>query len=129
MKKLIAATALALIGSTAFADDVLGTWKSEPGETGGFIHVTMAQCGTKICGTIVEVVGNDNTTIVGRQIIADMSPNGGGKYSGGTIWAPDDDKTYKSRMTLLNANTLEVRGCVGICTALTSRGQTWTRLN
>jgi len=126
MKHLIAAATLAVLGSAASADDVLGTWKSAPGETGGFIHVTMSQCGSKICGTIAKVVGNDNTSIVGRQIIANMSPNGGGSYSGGTIWAPDQDKTYKSRMTL-SGNSLEVKGCVlggAVC-----RGQTWTRIN
>ncbi|MEL6913371.1 MAG: DUF2147 domain-containing protein [Pseudomonadota bacterium] len=126
MKSIFAAAVLALFGSAAAADDVLGLWKSEPGETGGFIHVNLAQCGTKICGTITEVIGNDNTSIVGRQIIADMSPNGGGAYSGGTIWAPDNDRTYRSKMQL-SGNSLEVEGCVlggAIC-----RGQTWTRLN
>ncbi|MEM1302912.1 MAG: DUF2147 domain-containing protein [Pseudomonadota bacterium] len=126
MKHWIAAIAMAFFGSAAAADDVFGTWQSEPGETGGFIHVSMAQCGTKICGTIARVVGNDNTSIVGRQIIADMSPNGGGAYSGGTIWAPDQDKTYKSKMTL-SGNSLEVKGCVlggAVC-----RGQTWSRVN
>jgi len=126
MKQLIAAAVLAGFGSAAWADDVLGTWKSEPGDTGGFIHVAIVQCGTKICGNIVDVIGNDNTDIVGRRIIADMSPNGGGAYSGGTIWAPDNDRTYKSRMSL-SGNSLEVEGCVlggAIC-----RGQTWTRIN
>lgn len=126
MKHWIAAAALAVLGTAASADDVLGTWKSAPGETGGFIHVNMTQCGSKICGTIAKVVGNDNQSIVGRQIIANMSPNGGGAYSGGTIWAPDQDKTYKSKMTL-SGNSLEVKGCVlggAVC-----RGQTWTRIN
>lgn len=126
MKHWIAATAIALMGTAAAADDVLGTWQSQPGETGGYIHVTMSQCGAKICGTIAKVVGNDNTSIVGRQIIANMSPNGGGAYSGGTIWAPDTDKTYKSKMTL-SGNSLEVKGCVlggAVC-----RGQTWSRVN
>ncbi|MEM1236233.1 MAG: DUF2147 domain-containing protein [Pseudomonadota bacterium] len=126
MKTMIAAAALAVLGTAAAADDVLGKWQSEPGETGGYIHVVMAQCGTKICGTISEVIGNDNTSIVGREIIADMSPNGGGEYSGGTIWAPDTDKTYKSKMSL-SGNSLEVKGCVlggAVC-----RGQTWTRVN
>ena len=125
MKKLIAAAAFALIGSAALADDVLGTWKSEPGETGGFIHVNMVQCGTKICGTIAEVIGNDNTDIIGRQIITDMSPNGGGAYSGGTIWAPDQDRNYRAKMQL-SGSSLEVEGCVlggAIC-----RGQTWSRI-
>ena len=126
MKTLFAAAALAVLGTAAAADDILGNWKSAPGETGGYIHVNIAACGSKICGTITDVIGNDNDSIIGRQIIANMSPNGGGKYSGGTIWAPDTDKTCKSKMTL-SGNALEVKGCVlggAVC-----RGQNWTRLN
>jgi len=45
------------------------------------------------------------------------------KYSSGKIWAPDVDKTYRSKMAL-NGNTLKVSGCVGpIC-----RSQNWTRV-
>ena len=55
---------------------------------------------------------------------AGLQAKGGGSYSGGKIWAPDTDKTYRSKMTL-SGNALKVSGCVGpIC-----RGQTWTRLN
>ena len=114
------------IGTMAAADDVYGTWQSQPGETGGYILVSIAECGAKICGTITEVVNNDNDSIEGRQIIANMTAEGAGKYSGGTIWAPDTDKTYKSKMTLAG-DSLEVKGCVlggAVC-----RGQTWTRVN
>ena len=118
-----AVAALALSAGAALADPVVGTWKSQPGETGGYIHVDIAPCSGKICGTITKVVGNDNTSIVGKPIIWDMANNGNGKYSGGKIWAPDNDKTYRSKMQL-NGNALKVSGCVGpIC-----RGQTWTRL-
>ncbi|MEM6896485.1 MAG: DUF2147 domain-containing protein, partial [Pseudomonadota bacterium] len=125
MKTLIASAALALFGAAAAADDVLGTWQSEPGDTGAFIHVTMAQCGTKICGTISDVIGSDDRSIVGRQMISDMSPNGGGAYSGGTIWAPDQDRNYRAKMSLAG-DSLEVEGCVlggAVC-----RGQTWSRV-
>ncbi|MGR3468915.1 MAG: DUF2147 domain-containing protein [Shimia sp.] len=127
MKKLLAAAALTIAATAAHADPVFGDWRSQPGETGGYIHVNIAQCGTQICGTITKVVGNDNQSIVGRQIIAGMKKAGGNKYADGTIWAPDQDRTYKSQMEL-NGNSLKVTGCVGICTALTSRSQTWTRL-
>lgn len=129
MKTLVLAAVAAMsMATTAFAQDaVFGEWKSEPGETGGFIHVRLGPCGTNVCGEITQVVGNDNTSIVGRTIIQNMVPQGGGAYSGGTIWAPDTDKTYKSDMQL-NGNSMVVRGCVGICSALTSRSQTWTRL-
>ena len=130
MKTLVLAAVAAMgMATTAFAQDaVFGEWKSEPGETGGYIHVRMGPCGANVCGEITQVIGNDNTSIIGRTIIQNMTPQGGGSYSGGTIWAPDTDKTYKSDMTMNGNNSMVVRGCVGVCTALTSRSQTWTRV-
>jgi len=126
MNKIIAAAAgLVMVAGAALAEPATGTWKTQTGESGGFIHVKIAPCGSKICGTITKVVGNDNQSIVGRKIINGMKSNGGGKYSGGTIWAPDVDKTYKSKMTL-SGNKLKVSGCVG--GGLICRSQTWTRL-
>ncbi|GGX56219.1 hypothetical protein GCM10007385_26130 [Tateyamaria omphalii] len=125
MKHLIAAACLAVAGAgVAAADPVHGTWKTETGETGGYLHVTIASCGSNVCGTIAKVFNSDNTSSEGKPIIWDMKSKGNGSYSGGKIWAPDVDKTYRSKMSL-NGNALKVSGCVGpIC-----RGQTWTRVN
>ena len=123
MKQLIAAVALTLCGTALAADPVVGTWKTETGETGGYLHVDITTCGASICGKIAKVLGSDNTSIEGERIIWDMQAKGNGNYSGGRIWAPDVDKTYRSKMAL-NGNALKVSGCVGpIC-----RGQTWTRI-
>lgn len=128
MKKLLTAAALvALTASAAFADPAEGRWKSEPGETGGYIIVDIAKCGARLCGKIQDVVGNANTSIIGRNIIENMGKNGDTNYAGGTIWAPDTDKTYKSKMELVNANTLSVSGCA--LGGLICRSQTWTRVN
>lgn len=127
MKKTLfalAGTAL-LLATPALADPVNGTWKSAPGDDGAYIHVKIEDCGSKICGTIIKVVGKKNPTSLGKSIIKNMGADGGGKYSGGTIWAPDKDKTYKSKMTL-KGNKLDVAGC--IAGGLICRSQTWTRL-
>lgn len=127
MKKTLAAIAAVglLMASPALADPVHGTWKSAPGDDGAYIHVKINDCGSKICGTIVKVIGKKNPTSLGKSIIKNMTSDGGGKYSGGTIWAPDKDKTYKSKMSL-NGNALKVSGCVA--GGLFCRSQTWTRL-
>lgn len=123
MKITVLASLLALAPAFASADDIYGMWKSEPGESGGYIKVDIHACGAMICGTIKEVVGNDNKDPEGKAIIKNMKAGSNGRYSGGTIWAPDTDKTYRSKMSL-SGNKLTVKGCVGpIC-----RGQTWTRL-
>ena len=124
----VAAAALALSAAAAFADDALGDWRTQPDDNGNFGVVRMAPCSGKICGQLVSSYNSAGQPIaserIGTMIVKDMSPNGGGAYSGGTIYAPDRDKTYRSKMEL-TGNTLKVSGCVGpIC-----RTQTWTRVN
>jgi len=132
MKKIIlsAAAVLALAGA-AMADPAEGVWKTEPGDTGGYLHVTIKPCGANLCGTIRGAVDKDGQAVNdyehrGKPIIKRMGINGGGSYSGGTIWAPDTDKTYSSKMSL-SGNKLTVKGCVA--GGLICRGQTWRRVN
>ena len=107
-----------------------GTWRTAEGDDGGYLHVAIAPCGAAVCGTIAKAFdanGNPSTSYehLGKRLLWDMKADGGDAYSGGNIWAPDADKTYKSKMSL-SGDTLTVKGCVAggmIC-----RGQDWTRL-
>ncbi|MFT6913478.1 MAG: hypothetical protein ACJAQW_002089 [Paracoccaceae bacterium] len=125
---LILAGALMWAAGAAFAaDPVEGTWKTQPGDDGAYGAVRISTCGAHLCGILGKAYDQAGKEVAspnaGRQMIWDMRADGGGAYSGGKIWAPDRDKTYKSKMAL-TGDMLEVKGCVfGIC-----RGQTWTRL-
>ncbi|MCT8159863.1 DUF2147 domain-containing protein [Pseudoruegeria sp. SHC-113] len=126
MKKIALSAALVFgLAGTAFADDVAGVWKTEV-DDGAYAHVTMAPCGANICGVISRTFnasGEYKSDTIGKQLVWDMQPEGGGKYRNGKIWQPSTDKTYKSKMDL-SGNTLKVAGCVGpIC-----KKQTWTRV-
>lgn len=128
MKTTLAAMLLMLSGAAALADPAAGLWKTAPGETGGYLHVDVAACGPAICGTIKSAFDAQGTQSgdyehLGKPIIWDMAASGNGRYAGGKIWAPDTDKTYRSKIELAGA-TMKVSGCVGpIC-----RSQTWTRV-
>lgn len=127
MRHIFLATALTLLAGAAAADPVLGTYQTQPGDEGNFIHVEMYQCDDTICGVIRKAFNGAGQQIdsdsVGKRMIWAMQANGDGSYSKGKIWAPDRNKTYNSKMSL-SGNTLEVSGCVlGIC-----RGQTWNRV-
>ncbi|WP_319530309.1 DUF2147 domain-containing protein [uncultured Cohaesibacter sp.] len=126
-KSLLAlpSAALLMASPALAADPVYGDWKSAPGDGGAYVHVKIGPCGSKICGKITKVVGKKNPTSLGKSIIKNMNADGSGKYSGGTIWAPDKDKTYSSKMKL-SGNKLSVSGCVA--GGLICRSQTWTRL-
>lgn len=127
MKRLaLAAVAAVTLAVPAFAaDPVVGTWKTQV-DDGHYAHVKISPCGEQICGTIAEAFdanGPVESENIGKPIVWDMVPQGGGSYKKGKIWQPSTGKIYSSKMTL-SGNSLKVKGCVGpIC-----KGQTWTRL-
>ena len=131
MKRLlIAAAALMMTTGTAMADPASGLWQSQRSEeTGRFMHVRVSPCGSEVCG-VIQTVFDANGSVMRnhefqcKRMIWAMKPQGNGAYAGGQIWAPDTEKTYKSKLQLLNASALKVEGCIiGIC-----RGQTWQRV-
>jgi uncharacterized protein (DUF2147 family) len=60
----------------------------------------------------------------GLQILSGFKQDGNGWY-GGKIYNAEDGRTYGADITLTNANTLNLRGCVfkPLC-----KTQTWTRV-
>ncbi len=126
-----AVATFAMAGAAWAADPVEGLWKTAEGEEGGYLHVKIADCGGAICGTIAKAYDADGAVSgdyehLGKRLIWNMQPKGDGAYSGGKVWAPDTDKTYRAKMSL-SGNKLTVKGCVAggaIC-----RGQDWQRLN
>lgn len=133
MRRLaLAAIVAASTALPAIAEPVAGLWRTEDGDEGGHLLVRIVPCEANVCGVIERSVGADGTVSttpegyehIGKAMIWAMTPQGGGSYAGGKIWAPDRDRTYNARMALQDANRLEVEGCVlGIC-----RGQVWTRI-
>ncbi len=128
--------AIAVLSSPALSADAIGTWKSEKADDGGYLHVAVAPCtsdAAKLCGTIVDALNDDPSQmdearaaeLRGKVMIRDMEPDGANAWSSGTIWAPDDDETYASKMTI-DGNVLKVSGCV--LAGLICRGQDWTRV-
>ena len=131
MKRLILGAIFGLgLASSAFAaDPVHGTWMTAPDDNGNTGHILVAACGSKICGTLVDSFNSSGAGMasdnIGKKIIWDMEADGGGSYSGGQIWSPDRDKTYKSKMQL-SGDELTVQGCVMfIC----RDGGVWKRVN
>ena len=116
------------MAAPAFADPVEGTWKTAPDDNGNYGYIKVSTCGAKICGVLARSFDSKGATLDspnnGRKIIWDMVSDGGGKYSGGKVYAPDRDKTYSSKMTL-KGNSLNIKGCVfGIC----RDGGNWSRV-
>jgi len=61
----------------------------------------------------------------GLTIMTGFQYDGDGRWSGGTVYDPNSGKTYKCTVKQLDANTLKIRGFIGI--SLFGRSETWTR--
>ena len=131
---LICAVIMAvLVAGTAHADP-RGLWLTE----GGKSHVRLYDCKKnpdRLCGVIVWLknprkdVENDDEELrdrdlLGTLVVWNLEHEGGGEWDDGSIYNPTDGETYDSELVELDADTLEVSGCVWfIC-----KEQTWHRL-
>ncbi|WP_303310065.1 DUF2147 domain-containing protein [Hymenobacter sp. BT730] len=64
--------------------------------------------------------------LLGAVILQNFRYDGQGAWRGGTIYDPNSGNTYSCTLKLRNANTLVVRGYVGI--SLLGRTVVWTRV-
>lgn len=140
---LIIALAFSALAFTAQAQNAspVGKWQTE----GGRSHVEIAPCNQdKLCGRIVwlkepndeggqpkkdknnEKAELRERGLVGLNMLEGFVRAGEGEWTGGKIYNPEDGKTYNANMTLQDANTLRVRGYVGV--PLFGKSQTWTRV-
>lgn len=110
--KLAIAAALLFVAGPAFADPIVGNWRTEAGST-----AQIAQCGGSFCITL------KSGQHAGKKI-GTMNASGGGKYTG-KITDPATDKTYSGKGTL-SGNALKMGGCV--LGGLICKNQTWSRL-
>lgn len=133
---------LGLITAGAARADVgpIGVWLTESGSG----HVEIAPCGPALCGKIVWLKepltekGEPKTDrhnpdealrprpILGLPMLDGFVAASGGGWEGGTIYNPEEGKTYKCVMSLDDPNKLRVRGYVGI--PLLGKTQIWTRV-
>jgi len=125
--------ALALGGSRAGALDLKETLFGEWGTPGMNAKVNLAPCLGQtdlICGTItwlwepVDRSGRPKTDsenpdatmrnrpLIGVQILSSFRRKSSGELSGGSIYNPEDGRTYDATMHIQGSDTLVVEGCV-----------------
>ena len=127
MKTMILAAAFALAGTAAMAaDPIEGLWQTQADE-GASAFVQISPCGGAFCGTITRTyqgTAEYQSPNLGRQIVIDMAPQGGGNYSG-KVWRPANDKIYNGKASV-EGDRMSLSGCVA--GGLICKTQTWTRL-
>jgi uncharacterized protein (DUF2147 family) len=150
----ISAVLVVLVPMWALADDgdaIVGLWLTAPDEEDGQARVEVFKDGDSYNGKIVwlekpvyppdddggmpgqEKVDRENPDaelrnrpIQGLQIMFDFQYAGKNKWKKGTIYAPDEGKTYKCKATLTDDGSLKVRGFIGI--SMLGRTERWTRV-
>lgn len=141
MKKMILTSLVLMMGIFAYSQSVVGTWKTIDDKTGdakSHVKITQLSDGT-LKGEVVKILtpgrqnakcdeckgANKGKPIQGMTIIWDMKKSGK-EWTGGYILDPNSGSEFKCRIKLKDADTLELRGYIGI--SLIGRNQTWHRV-
>ncbi|MEH6547535.1 MAG: DUF2147 domain-containing protein [Sneathiella sp.] len=122
---LVSVVSLSLLASVASAD-VTGVWSTVDDKS----HVKIEPCGDKFCGKIVWLKEPNNPEgkpkkdlnnteeslktrpILGLELLSGFMPESKTEWEDGTIYNPEDGKTYSSTLTIAKSGVLEVEGCV-----------------
>ena len=140
--RAIALIALLAIPVLALAaDPPTGRWKTIDDATGkakSVVEIYQARDGS-YAGRVAEILDTKDgpnpacdkckgalhgKPIKGMVILWGLKPDGAGKWSGGTVLDPENGKTYKSRLELLDGGRkLGMSGCI----AFFCRQQVWIR--
>lgn len=140
MLLLTAITASAILSAVS-ADEIIGVWTTGNGDA----RVEVYKKQSKYFGKIVWLKepidpetnqpkkdqknpdkAKQNQPIKGLEILQDFKWDAAdSEWDDGTIYDPKSGKTYSCYITLEDANTLKVRGYVGV--SWLGRTDTWTR--
>ncbi len=142
MKKVFSLMVVMMMSTFMFAqnaDDILGTWFTEGGKSKVEITKKDGRYSGKIIwlkepnradGTAKLDKNNEDESLKGRGILGLPVIQGfewdDDLFEDGTIYDPENGKTYSCEMTWEDKDTLNVRGYVGF--SLLGRTTVWTRV-
>jgi uncharacterized protein (DUF2147 family) len=124
------------------SDDVKGLWLNEEKDA----KVEIFRYGDKYFGKIVWLdepnelngkakvddknpeVSLQNRPVMGLELLKDFVYYGADKWEDGTIYDPNNGKTYKCIITIKNPNLLYIRGYIGRAWMGLGRTTEWTRI-
>jgi uncharacterized protein (DUF2147 family) len=125
-------TLLALLAAPA---DPTGVWKTPRGAT-----IRVERCGAALCGRIASLpsfagnprgldLNNKDKAKRGQALVglAMLTGFAGGprQWTGGSVYNPEDGRTYSGRIELVDAGTLKLTGCA---LRIFCRSQVWKRV-
>jgi uncharacterized protein (DUF2147 family) len=129
----LATSVILLAAGAAQAADPTGDWRVAD----GVANIRVAKCGGNMWGVVAwekQPGGHDsnnpdaskrNRPTLGMPILLDMKKKAGADSWEGQVYNAKDGKTYSSSITPVDADHLEIRGCV---LGFLCGGETWTRV-
>ena len=129
----LAASVVLLASGSARAADPTGDWRVAD----GVANIRVAQCGGSMWGVVAwekQPGGRDSNNpdvskrsrpTLGMPILLDMKKTPGADSWEGQVYNAKDGQTYSSSITPVDADHLEIRGCV---LGFLCGGETWTRV-
>ena len=135
---LFAVLAMILGGHTAAADQAVGLWLTHKGKA----KLKITECGSGLCSQIVWLrrpYGSDGAgvrdaynpdpslrsrPVLGLETFSGLQPAGPKRWAG-RIYNPEDGRHYDASITVVNPQTIRVKGCRVVGWGCGSR--TWKR--
>ena len=129
----VVAASVVLLAVPALAADPTGDWRVAD----GVANIRVAQCGGSMWGVVAwekQPGGRDGNNpdvskrsrpTLGMPILLDMKKKAGADSWEGQVYNAKDGQTYASSITPVDADHLEIRGCV---LGFLCGGETWTRV-
>lgn len=116
--------ALAASGHDALAAGPEGLWTASDGES----QIRITSCGAKLCGALAWLKDANDSSGLPLRDMKNIDPalrarplaglplllglaRAGADWRG-PIYNPEDGKTYEATLTLVDADKLQIRGCV-----------------
>jgi uncharacterized protein (DUF2147 family) len=114
--------------------DIVGTWVNQAGD--GLVDIT--EINEIYTGTISGSTDNKDRmdhhnpdpklrhrSLLNVVVLGDFKYIGDLQWQDGWVYDPNNGKTYSCKMQLIDSQTLEIRGYIGI--SLFGRTETWTK--
>lgn len=138
MKFLPVLLALIFLPAVSHAQSAVGTWKNEKAT------FQIYEQGGKLFGKVLTLVepnrdgkpktdwknpdpAKQNVPLIGFVFLKNFTPSTTpGRWENGTIYDPENGKTYSSFMQMTGNDKIEVRGFIGV--SMFGRSQNWTRV-
>lgn len=124
----LAAATSAAPARKAAAPSLFGTWQNPSGS----VRIKTSKCGSTVCGAVVyandkaraDAAKGGTTKLIGLNLFQEFAATSSDTWEG-KVMVPDLDRTVGGKITLIDAKTMKVEGC--LFGHIACKDQIWTK--